>query len=90
MTVEVWFRAEPDGTGVQRLISKENGVGGEAISIAFDASGFLTGYVGGSTLDDNSADLRDGEWHHAALVSATGIGSTKLCKLQVLEERFVN
>ncbi len=79
ITVEAWFRADPAGTGVQRIVTKENSLGGgNAYSLALDGSGYLTGYADGGATLEGSTDLRDGEWHHAAFVVTPGIGSTKL------------
>ncbi|MEQ8605710.1 MAG: LamG-like jellyroll fold domain-containing protein [Rhodospirillales bacterium] len=81
ITIEAWFRADPTGTGFQRIISKETdgGAAGE-YSLYLDGSGYLSGTGGGVNLND-TIDMRDGEWHHAALVVKSGIigvGSTKL------------
>ncbi len=81
ITIEAWFRADPNGNGSQRIITKEDDSGGgNEYSLLLNASGHLAGW-GGSTLLSGSADLRDGEWHHAALVVKSGIigvGNSKL------------
>lgn len=81
ITIETWFRADPDGTGLQRIITKEDDGGGDIeYTLYLDGNGYLRGESSAASLSE-SVDLRDGEWHHAALVVESGIigaGNSKL------------
>lgn len=85
LSVEVWFRAEvvqEAGASFHRLVTKPTTGNGNVFSLGFsEATGQLFGAAGSSFITPaNGAgpDVRDGEWHHAAMTMQPGTNASSL------------
>ena len=80
-TIETWFKTTDTGRGV--LIGSFTG-GADGLNFEITSSGTLRGYiqnVGVATTNFYSsghAGVDDGQWHHAALVRDSALGTTRI------------
>ncbi|MEX2311549.1 MAG: LamG-like jellyroll fold domain-containing protein, partial [Rhodospirillales bacterium] len=77
LSIEVWFRADEDGAGVQRIINKLYQTGFQSFSVVLDENGQLDLRTDVESFNAGP-DLRDGQWHHAAVTFEEGTGNLNM------------